>query len=645
MNDSRNAFWAGLVIIAGVVVAGWFYQKTLKSNLTDQNSVQYYALITDAGGLNAKSYITVVGINVGEIQNITRVETTVADFIPDYRQRTRKILGDLPPEEVGPIDLFEHDATVKRMIAKWDLKKGADAAKIEQIGGERVTVARVDMRITKEQTVPVDSWLRKGSKGVLGANVLFLEPGNDPMLVGAGARVPNAQSVGGLDALQGQAQALLENLNSITAKVDQADIAGIADDIHSMTTELNRFILGDENRKPLNELYDMVMTDLRRTVVTIEKTVRSVNGVLGENNESINGLMANLNRITADIATMTGGPVALDKDGKPILGPDGQPMGPDGGPVTDGDIRATMAEVRKISGDLSTITGTLKEMLGDNETEIGEGVKQLRFTIAELNRSLSSLSEVTGRIERGEGTVGRLLTDEKLADKVEDAVSGASDYVASLTAIKLNVDLGSWYNVRYGQPTTTFQLKIQPRPDKFYLVELVDDGGGVERLTRTFTGVVDGVTGREEADGVVEERQVIYESDQSLRISAMFAKRFWDFLVLRAGLIESSGGVGANIFLFEDRIELRSDVFNIGGPRFTVTNDNLVPDFYLPRWRSYIKAQPIPLVYVVAGVDDVLNFYVDPAVAGYGIDYFVGAGITFQDDDLRAILPFVPSLP
>ncbi len=644
MNDSRNAFWAGVVIIAGVLVGLYFYQQTHKSTMTDDNSVPYYALMTDAGGLNAKSYITVAGLNVGEIQNITRYETTLAEFIPDYKQRARDILGDLPPEEVGPIELLEHDALVKRMIEKWGLKKGADAAKIEQIGGERVTVARVDMRVNKEQKIPVDSWLRKGSKGLLGSNVLFLDPGNADQVVAAAMRVPNVQSATGIDALQARAEGILDNLQSITDKVDE-DIGGIASDIRGITAELNRFIAGDATHKPLNEIYEMVMTDLRKTVVTIEKTVRSVNGVLGENNESINGLMANLNRISSDIAQMTGGPVALDKEGRPILGPDGRPMGPDGGPVSDGDIRATMAEVRKISGDLSTITGTLKEMLGDNENEIGEGVKQLRFTIAELNRSLSSLSEVTGRIERGEGTVGRLLTDEKLADKVEDAVSGASDYVASLTAIKLNVDLGSWYNVRYGSPTTTFQLKIQPKPDKFYLVELVDDGGGVERLTRTFTGIADGVTGRTEAGDVVEQREVIYESDQSLRFSAMFAKRFWDFLVLRAGLIESSGGVGANIFLFDDRVELRSDVFNIGAPRFTVTNDNLLPDFYLPRWRTYLKAQPVPLVYIVAGVDDVLNFYVDPAVAGYGIDYFVGAGITFQDDDLRAILPFVPSLP
>lgn len=643
MSETPNAFRAGLVIVAGVTVALAFFFVSRKTTLSDANSVPYYALITDAAGLNAKSLITVAGIPVGEIQNITIVEPTVAELVPDYAQRARTILGDLPKEEVPPIDYFEHDAIVRKYVDRYGLKTGADAASIAQIGKETTTVARVDMRIIKDVQIPVDSWLRKESLGLLGSKALFLDKGEDKQMVPAGGRVKYVRAMSGLDALQVQAEGIVENLKSITDKVDD-DVVGIAGDIRGITAELNRFIVGDETHKPLNEVYEMVMTDLRKAVGTIERTVRSVNELLGDNNENIASLMANLNRITGDIAAMTsGGPIAIGPDGKPLVGPDGRPIGPDGGPVSEGDIRATMAEVRKISADLSVITGTVKEMLGDNEEEIGEGVKQLRFTLAELNRSLSSLSEVAGRIERGEGTVGRLLTDEKLADKVEDAVSGASDYVAGLTSLDLHVDLGSWYNVNFGRTTTTFGLKIQPKPDKYYLVELVDDGSGVERLTRTFTGVDPGDPGRPGAGGVVEEREVVYEDDKSLRITAMFAKRFWDFLVLRAGLIESSGGVGANIFLFDDRLELRSDLFNIGGPRYAVDFDPLLPDFYLPRWRTYVKGQPIPMVYVVAGVDDVLNPFVDPRRFGYGFDYFVGAGLTFKDEDLRTILPFVPS--
>jgi phospholipid/cholesterol/gamma-HCH transport system substrate-binding protein len=176
-------------------------------------------------------------------------------------------------------------------------------------------------------------------------------------------------------------------------------------------------------------------------------------------------------------------------------------------------------------------------------------------------------------------------------------------------------------------------LKLQPKPDKFYLVEVVDDGGRLERFTE-----------RDTNGNVI--RESIREEDNTLRFTAMFAKRFFDLIVLRAGLIETTGGVGANMFFFDNRLELRSDLFGFGGPRNSLATDPL--DWYLPRWRTVMKAQPIPHLYVSAGLDDVLNAYGPGGVqlyadqVGYGLDYFVGVGLTFKDDDLRAILPFIP---
>jgi phospholipid/cholesterol/gamma-HCH transport system substrate-binding protein len=219
---------------------------------------------------------------------------------------------------------------------------------------------------------------------------------------------------------------------------------------------------------------------------------------------------------------------------------------------------------------------------------------------------------------------------------VEAAVAGASDFVTSLTSIQAHIDLATWYSLNAGTAQVRFGLRLQPRPDKYYLFEVVDDGGGIERFTRTIAG---------QEDTAITRRTQIREDNNSLRFSAMFAKKFWDFLVLRAGLIETSGGVGANILLWDDRIDLRTDVFNFSGPRNRIgPDDPLFEDVLaLPRWRTMLQVQPIPHLYLMAGVDDVLNLHASPAVQGFGFDYFFGAGITFQDDDLRAILPFVPS--
>jgi phospholipid/cholesterol/gamma-HCH transport system substrate-binding protein len=294
-----------------------------------------------------------------------------------------------------------------------------------------------------------------------------------------------------------------------------------------------------------------------------------------------------------------------------------------------------MASVRKVADNLTTVTDQLKDILGENSGDTKDEVKSLKETIHELNTTLASLSNVAGRVERGEGTVGRLLTDEKIADKVESAVSGAADYVSSLTSIEAQIDIGTNYEFNRGTSVTTASLQIIPKPDKFYLVEVVDDGGHLERSTLA------------DQNGN-SLRESILSADNQLRFSAMFAKRFFDFLVLRIGLIENTGGAGMNLYFLDNRIEFRSDLFDFTGPRDTILTDKR-PNFYLPRWRSMVKAQPIQFIYLSAGVDDVLNS-VSPGGGlhlynrndDYGFDWFVGAGLVFKDDDLRTILPFIP---
>ncbi len=631
MNDAKNAFRAGLVIVVGMAVALFFMASSKKTNLDEGNSVGYYAFLTDASGINAKSLITVAGLQVGEINNIGLVPITVGELIPDMDQRLSLIFEPQSLVVVEKNDEFE--AVLKRLIDKAGAKTLAEA---QALRSEPLRVARVDMRINKGVSLPKDTWVRKESLGVLGAKALFLELGRDPEHLGEGGRLVNVRSMTGTDALLSQAENIIADVRSITKKIDN-DIGGITADIHGITSQLNRFVNGDGQTPPLDELYKVAMTDLRRLTVTIDGVLKDAQKLIRTNDEQFALLVGNVQRITKDIADLTssGGaqPVALvEKDGKPVVDKDGKPV-----MVQDeGDLRATMKSVRTIADDLTTVTAQLKGILGENGDKVGDGVVQLTETVTELNRTLISLSEVAGRVERGEGTVGRLLTDENMALKVESAVNGAADFVSGLTSLETHVDIGAWYNFNRELTTTTLSLKLQPKPDKFYLVEFVDDGGQLERLVQT------------DRDGD-DTRSSIREEDNQIRITAMFAKRFFDFLVLRAGLIETTGGVGANIFLFDNRLELRSDLFGTRGPRDSLVTDE-IPGFYLPRWRTVMKAQPIPHLYVSAGVDDALNawnfqtnrLHLYNANDGYGVDWFLGIGLTFKDDDLRSILPFIP---
>lgn len=633
MNDAKNAFRAGLVIVAGSAIAIFFFLSSQKSTLNERNSVGYFAYLTDASGVNAKSLITVAGLQVGEIQNIDLVPVGLADLINDFDDRIALLLD--PTGAAAKTVVIEKndefDAILKRLIERLSIKNLAEAAVLKK---ETLRVARVAMRINSGVKIPQDTWVRKESLGVLGAKALFLELGRSETNLTEGQRIVNVRSMTGTDALLAQAEGIVQNISSITKKLDN-EIGDITKNVNEITASVDKLLKGIDPAS-----IQKVLDGLPALVASVDRAVREAQNLMKNNDDQFKLLVGNVQRITADIAELTSSGdqknpklvQKLDADGKPLLDDSGKPvMIPD-----EGDLRATMRSVRKISEDLTEVTTQLKSLLGENGDKVAGGVTQLQETITELNRTLTSLSEVAGRVERGEGTVGRLITDEKIADKVESAVSGAADLITSLTSLETHVDFGSWYNWNRQRTTTTFSLKLQPKPDKYYLVEIVEDGGNLERLVRTSQ------TGD-------ETRSSIREEDNQIRITAMFAKRFFDFLVLRAGLIETTGGVGANVFLFGDQLELRTDFFGTRGPRDGLVTDD-VAGLYLPRWRTVVKGQPIPHLYLSAGVDDVLNAY-DPTIGqfraynttdGYGFDWFVGVGLTFKDDDLRSILPFIP---
>ena len=330
------------------------------------------------------------------------------------------------------------------------------------------------------------------------------------------------------------------------------------------------------------------------------------------NNRAIKDVVTNLKDISTEVQLMFGDSAS----GKP------------------GDVVSAVEAVREISQNLSEVSGALKDLSAQFQGEGAEGegegsqtLAELGKTVQDLNRSMKAVANILEEVDRGEGTVGKLLADEEMAEKLTDAVESASETVKMLTSLETHVDLGTWYNFQRARARGNLGLRIRPRPGKYYFLEMVSDWGARERLVQTSTN----------SDGT---RTTVYENDNTIRVTAMFAKEYLGFLELRAGLVENSGGLGANLVFLDRRLELRSDVFNFGGPANEPIGSALTA---LPRWRTLLRAEPIPGVYLTAGVDDVLNQGLNPAVERYGFDYFFGAGIMFQDTDLSNVLPFLPS--
>jgi len=268
-------------------------------------------------------------------------------------------------------------------------------------------------------------------------------------------------------------------------------------------------------------------------------------------------------------------------------------------------LRAAAGKAERAADSLSSIlakvdggTGTLGKLVNDDAS------------LAKVDRAVDQYGDIAAKINSGEGSIGRLVTDDALVAKLETTVDSANRLLGE--GDRMHLFLG--YRGEFLESSEHFKsyvtMKFQPRADKYYLLELIDDPAG-KRTTSTTTTTVE----RPEGGYELVEKTVV--DDQSkLKFSVEFAKDFGP-LTFRGGLIESQGGAGLDYRLFGDRLRLSFDTWDYGrdeGPHLKASGT----------WRFYKD------LFVSAGVDDMA---VDAFRSGY-----IGAGILFSDEDLKYLL-------
>jgi len=231
-----------------------------------------------------------------------------------------------------------------------------------------------------------------------------------------------------------------------------------------------------------------------------------------------------------------------------------------------------------------------------------------------LEKTMANLESTTGRIDRGEGTLGRLTKDDKLIDEIEGVAENVGDYVSSLSQLRTIVSLRNDYQFRAQTVKSYVELRLQPREDKFYSVEIVNDPRGLTRIEQVNVST----TNPNDPNQFQEIRSV---TSNALRFSLQFAQRFGPFIG-RFGLKESTGGLGLDVLLLDDAFELRQDLFGFG-------------EVVRPRWRLSLGYAFLNRLWLMGGVDDIMSL--DRR------EYFVGMQLRFDDEDLKAVLPFAPS--
>ncbi len=388
---------------------------------------------------------------------------------------------------------------------------------------------------------------------------------------------------------------------------------------------------GSDTAHPLKDGDEIVniyeeknMTEMFRTLDEITRDIRQVTQALGktigqmDQEDSFGGLMRQMNEIAANIGGLT---ARLNQTFDASSGKMEQILDDVAGVTsqTRGRYHAILENVYQVSEDMRTLLGSLNDMVGRQGPDFKEGLGSLKNTMEKANRSLDNLAEITRKINEGEGTIGSLINDDRLAKKVEGVVDDASTITHKMAKLQLQIDLRSEFHVEQNTAKNYLALSLIPNTDKFYLVEVIDDPRGAVDVQEKCYSAAPG----EEVNCDPQHRTKEVTITDKFKFSLQFGKRYY-WLAMRFGIIENSGGIGLNTYFFHDDLEAKLDLFQFGKNEYGLAAN--------PRLKAMLIYRPTWLanhIYVAGGGDDFFNRET--------FDYFFGAGLSFTDDDLKAL--------
>jgi len=411
--------------------------------------------------------------------------------------------------------------------------------------------ARVDIKMNPDTPLFVDAAIGKRASSLIGENYIVLTPGTEGQ-----AQIPDRGQIThyiqepSIEQLQGQVSDILKDVKSVTESLRG-----------SVGTDTGKDQL-EKILKNLAEVTEQLNETVKENRNAVKDTITNINNITNQSQPNINAILGNLRQVTDDVRKMTG--ATTGEGGKP------------------GELRNAAARIDKATTSLES--------------------------------ALQHADAVAARVDRGEGTLGRLTKDETLINEVESAVEDVGEMVGGIGRLQTVVGLRTDYNFLANTIKSYVELRLQPSEDKYYSIELVNDPRGLT----TFEQIDVDTTNPNDPPHYREVRTV---TTNAFRFSFQFAKRFGPFTG-RFGIKESTGGLGLDLHLLDDRFELRQDLFGFG-------------EQISPRWRVALAYEFIRKLWLLGGVDDILN--------ADRRDYFIGLQLRFTDRDLKTILPFVPA--
>jgi hypothetical protein len=264
--------------------------------------------------------------------------------------------------------------------------------------------------------------------------------------------------------------------------------------------------------------------------------------------------------------------------------------------------------VEDFSAHAKSVANHLDDILSSSKEEIKTAIHNLKETMDKSN-------SILGGLQRGEGTLGVLLSDKKAGEEIKETVTNikqtsesAKEVLARFTKVRAFWIVQARRDVKAGDTKGDVGLRLEPRPNKFY--EIMGQNLSSSGSTR--------VSAKD------------YERTNT--ITALMG-RHWGTFTGAVGVIESRAGVEARYRPFQDtelpilnRLELLGQGFDFGRDAFIKDRHFTTPNYTAG---ARLKVNE----WVTAGVQ------AEDIAETTNINGLVN--VSFEDKDIAYLLGFV----
>ncbi|MDP2156699.1 MAG: MlaD family protein [Nitrospirota bacterium] len=422
---------------------------------------------------------------------------------------------------------------------------GVDSGVVEGIGLVEGK-ARVKLRIDPGVKIYKDAQASIRSSGLLGDKYLDIRIGS-----------PEAGQLKDGDVI-----------TDVMEVADMDDLArnliNVSQSFTRLTESLNEVLGGGDAKKSLSE----TIANLREVSSTLNRTITL-------NDQRLRNVLDNINTLTASLNTL----VASNRE----------------------PLAASITNMKDFSASLKSTGPELIENLN-------KATKDLKAILEEnrpgIRSAVDSFDRIAQQVDKGEGTLGKLVKDDRLYDSISRTAEGLSKTLSAVDRFRAYVTFQAEYLTRDKDGKASFDITLQPDKDKYFILGVV---GGSPRTSsiRETTKTPPGKTVREE------------ELSNKLRFNAQFGKRF-DNAAARLGLFENSFGLGGDYFFNDDKGKITVDVWDFQ------KNEENAKTVHIKAGVSYFLFKNL---FLSAGGDNLMS---KRYRGGY-----VGMGVRFDEENFR----------